>query len=208
LLALWLAIGAAGVALWSHNAMVARAESVEAAWAQIESNLQRRSDLVPRLVEVAQRAMSHESQVLEGVVRERNAPAAAMQNALDELGRAQSASRAQIAAIGGPTPTEASLAALVRNDAEVRRSVQVVLAVAESYPTLRSSDQLLELQAQLEGSENRINAARMAFNDAVRHYNSALAQLPTSWVARSRGLERRPYFQADEGARGSAPLGL
>jgi LemA protein len=152
--------------------------------------------------------MSHESQVLEGVVRQRSAPAAAMQNALDELGRAQSASRAQIAAIGSATPTEASLAALVRNDAEVRRSVQVVLAVAESYPTLRSSDQLLELQAQLEGSENRINAARMAFNDAVRRYNSALAQLPTSWVARSRGLERRPYFQADEEARRSAPLGL
>jgi LemA protein len=209
LLALTLAIAAAGVALWAHNAMVAQAESVEAAWAQVESNLQRRADLVPRLVEVAQRAMSHESQVLEGVVRQRTAPAAAMQNALDELGRAQSASRAQIAAIGGATPTdEASLAALVRNDAEVRRGVQLVLAVAESYPTLRSSDQLLELQAQLEGSENRINAARMAFNDAVRHYNSALAQLPTSWVARSRGFERRPYFKADEEAHRAAPLGL
>jgi LemA protein len=203
------AAGAAGVGLWSHNTMIAQAEAVDAAWAQVESNLQRRADLVPRLVEVARRAMSHESQVLEAVVRQRTAPAVAMRDALEQLDRAQAASRAQIASIGGAAPAEeTSLAALVRHDAEVRRGVQVVLAVAESYPSLRSSDQLLELQAQLEGSENRINAARMGFNDAVRHYNAAIAQLPTRWIAQGRGLERRPYFEATEQAHSAATLGL
>jgi LemA protein len=202
-------IGPAAAALWAHNAMIGQAESVEAAWAQVESNLQRRADLVPRLVEVVKRAMSHESEVLEDVARQRAAPLMAVQGALEKLSRAQTASRQEIESLAGATPTDAaSLASLVRRDAEVARGVQVVLAVAESYPSLRSSDQLLELQAQLEGSENRINAARMAFNAAVRDYNAALAQLPTSLVARAQGLERRPYFNASEGAHIATSLGL
>jgi LemA protein len=88
----------------------------------------------------------------------------------------------------------------------VGRSVQTALAVAERYPELRSADQFLKLQAQLEGSENRINVARMAFNDAVLEYNAALVQLPTRFVAQARGLEPRLYFRADEATRIAGPL--
>jgi LemA protein len=90
----------------------------------------------------------------------------------------------------------------------VGREIRNVLAVAESYPLLRSADAYLELQAQLEGTENRINAARMAFNEAVRAYNAALVQLPTSLVAQARGLERRPYFRAEPAAHAAGPLDL
>ena len=196
-------------ALWSHTAMLGRAESVEAAWAQVESTLQRGADLVPRLVEVVKRAMRHESQVFENVARERSAPLTALGGALEELSRAEAASRQRLESLGSEPPSDAaSLAMLLQRSIEISRGVQAVLAVAEDYPTLRSSDQLLELQAQLEGSESRINAARLAFNTAVRDYNAALVQLPTSLVASARGLERRAYFQASEDARAAKALDL
>jgi LemA protein len=94
----------------------------------------------------------------------------------------------------------------VEQDAAVGRELRAVFAVAESYPALRASDAFLELQAQLEGTENRINAARMAFNEAVRAYNAALVALPTSLVAQAQGLERRPYFRAAEEARVAGSL--
>ncbi len=89
-----------------------------------------------------------------------------------------------------------AFADLEQGQAAVWRGVQSVLAVSERYPELRSADQFLALQAQLEGSENRINVARMVFNDAVRDYNAARVKLPMSLVAQARGLERRPYFGA------------
>ena len=100
LLLLLLAVPAAG-ALWAHNAMRGHAESVEAAWAQVESNLQRRADLVPRLVEVVRSAMRHEAQVLGDVTRQRTAPAVAVQEALEQLSRAQRECQQQITALAG-----------------------------------------------------------------------------------------------------------
>jgi LemA protein len=204
---LTLLFAAIGTALTAHNEMLGRAEAVDAAWAQVESNLQRRADLVPRLVETVDRYVRHESELMTDVTRERSGAARAVETALDELDRAQRASARQQAA-GGASPAgdAARLETLARNEAALTRGVRAVLAVAESYPELRSADQFLELQAQLEGSENRINVARMAFNDAVRDYNAALVQLPTRWIAESRGLERRAYFSADEGARVAGPL--
>ncbi len=206
-LALALGLGAAGLALWTHNRMLGRAEAVEAAWAQVESNFQRRADLLPRLVETVNRYMRHESELLTAVTRERGAARSAADNAVAELRRAQTASAQERAALGVAPPMDgAALESLARHEAAVGRGVQAVLAVAERYPELRSADQFLELQAQLEGSENRINVARMAFNDVVREYNVALVQLPTRLVAQAQGLERRPYFRADEGARVAGPL--
>jgi LemA protein len=199
-----LLLAALGIAVTAHNGMLGRAEAVDAAWAQVESNLQRRADLLPRLVETLNRYLRHESELLTGVTRERGAALAAAERAVGVLQRAGAEERAALAA--APSAADARLDALARRGAEVGRGVRAVLAVAESYPELRSADHFLELQAQLEGSENRINVARMAFNDAVRDYNAALEQLPTRWVARSRGLERRAYFGADESARSVGPL--
>jgi LemA protein len=202
-----LLLAALGLGVKAHNDMMGRSEAVDAAWAQVESNLQRRADLLPRLVETVNRYVRHESELLTGVTRERGAALAATDAAVAELRRAQSASAKERAALAAtPAADAARLESLARHEAAVGRGVRAVIAVAESYPELRSADQFLELQAQLEGSENRINVARMAFNDAVRNYNAALEQLPTRWVAQSRGLERRAYFSADEGARVAGPL--
>lgn len=195
-------VALAGAALFAHNAMGGRSEAVDAAWAQVESSLQRRADLVPRLVEVVNRAARHEAEILEGVTAQRAEASAT-------LARALAIARQTGTAPGAAAPTdEAALASLAQRDAAVGREIRNVLAVAESYPTLRSTDAYLELQAQLEGTENRINAARMAFNEAVRAYNAAVVQLPTSLVAQARGLERRPYFQAEATAHAAGPLGL
>jgi LemA protein len=211
--ALWLVLllgvvallGAGALVLWSHNDMLGRAEAVDAAWAQVESNYQRRADLVPRLVETVNRYVRHEEALLLSVAKERTAA----QRAVAALEQAHQASAVERRAGPGKPPGDpAQLTALAQREAEVGRSLRAVLAVAEAYPELRSADQFLELQAQLEGTENRINIARMAFNDAVRAYNAALVQIPTRFVAESRGLERRPYFEADAGAKGAGPLGL
>lgn len=189
LIPLCLAVAAiAGVGLWLHNGLVERREAVDAAWAQVESSYQRRADLIPVLVETLKRSMRHEAETLEQVVSAR--------------GRA-------LAAMGGAAPVaQSELSELAAVQAQVGQGIQRLLALAESYPELRSADQFLELQAQLEGSENRIHVARMAFNEAVRDYNAALEQLPTRSFAQARGYERRAYFQTDESNRHASSLGF
>jgi LemA protein len=90
-----------------------------------------------------------------------------------------------------------SSAAATTAQQRVGQQMHSFLAVAENYPELRSSDQFLELQAQLEGTENRINVARMRFNESVAAYNSAIRRLPASLVASAGGFQRKAYFQAD-----------
>jgi LemA protein len=182
-------LAAVAAGIWLHNGLIAKREAVDAAWADVESQYRRRADLVPLLVQAVKRHMQHEGETLERVVRARS-------EALEHFSRAS-----------GPAPaSENELQEMAAAQARVGRGIHQILALAESYPELRSADQFLELQAQLEGSENRINVARMAFNDAVREYNAALVQLPTRWIAESQGLERRAYFSADAGARVAGPL--
>jgi len=189
LIPLCLAVAAAaGAGLWLHNGLVARREAVDAAWAQVESSYQRRSDLVPVLVEALQRYMRHEAETLVQVVSARDRGLAAMD--------------------GNAPVAQSELRELSAAQAEVGQGIRRLLALAESYPELRSADQFLELQAQLEGSENRIHVARMAFNEAVRDYNAALEQLPTRTFAQARGYERRAYFQTDESSRHASSLGF
>lgn len=189
LIPLCLAVAAAaGAGLWLHNGLVARREAVDAAWAQVESSYQRRSDLVPVLVEALQRYMRHEAETLVQVVSARDRGLAAMD--------------------GNAPVAQSELSELSAAQAEVGQGIRRLLALAESYPELRSADQFLELQAQLEGSENRIHVARMAFNEAVRDYNAALEQLPTRTFAQARGYERRAYFQTDESSRHASSLGF
>ena len=201
------AVLAAGV--WLHNGLVAQREAVDAAWAQVGSNYQRRADLIPALLEAVQRHMRHESETLEGGVKVRNQAPERFSLAAQELKAAQEDSSLALDALGGAAPaTDSELSGIAAFQAEVGRGIRQFLALAESYPELRSADQFLELQAQLEGTENRINVARMGFNESVRAYNAAIEQLPARFIAESRGFERRAYFQIDETARRAVPLGF
>lgn len=198
-----------GAWLWLHNGLIAQREAVDAAWAQIESNYQRRADLVPALVDTVQRYMRHESETLAQVVSDRSAGLERFSLAAHELSEAQQGSSRALEALAGAAPgTESDLAQVAGAQAEVGRSIRQVLALAESYPTLRAADHFLELQAQLEGTENRINVARMGYNEAVRDFNAACAKVPTSYIAEARGYERRAYFKTNEVARHAAPLGF
>jgi LemA protein len=161
---------------FTYNGLVDREEAVISAWSDVESNYQRRTDLIPRLVESVSRYLEHESAAVETVTGSREA---ALRSAVDELLARQAESAATLAALsGGPTDDEGVMTE--------------VTAVAEDYPELRSSDQFLELQAQLEGTENRINVARLRFNTAAEAYNAAIRRLPGSLVAGLGNFQRKP----------------
>ena len=188
--------------LWAllHNSLVNKEESVFKAWAQTESNLERRADLIPALVETVSRYLRHESETLIAVTEQRSGDRD-LKEVLDELIAAQQAT-AELAQKGNGdiVESEADLAALYAAQQSVGRRMHSILAVAENYPQLRSSDQFLELQAQLEGTENRINVARMRFNEAVATYNAAIRKLPGSLIARIGGFNRKAYFKAEDEA--------
>ncbi|MDN3521499.1 LemA family protein [Halomonas ramblicola] len=175
-----LLVGAVLVAVpWlTHNRLVAGEERVAAAWADVESNLQRRADLVPNLVRSVQEHMTYESETLVRLVRER---AEALSEALAEA--------------RGEDP--ARLAGL---EAALSEELGRLMRRAGEHPELRSGDQFLRLQAQLEGSENRINVARMRYNAAVREYNADLRGFVGRWVADPMGLGPRDYFEASPDA--------
>lgn len=195
--------------LWAslHNSLVSKEEAVFEAWAQTESNLERRADLIPALVQTVSRYLRHEAETLTSVTEQRGD--AKLSQVLDELIAAQKASK-DLAQSDGNSIVEddASLAALYAAQKSVGQRMHSFLAVAESYPQLRSSDQFLELQAQLEGTENRINVARMRFNQAVATYNAAIRKLPGSLIARVGDFKRKAYFQADEESRDKPELGF
>jgi LemA protein len=193
--------------VWLHNDLVRREEAVFAAWAQTESNFQRRADLIPALVETLSRYLRHESETLTAVTAERAKAAAAMSGAVDTLLQANKEAVDLLREHGREiVERDDALASLFAAQTAVGQKVQGLLAIAEDYPDLRSADQFLELQAQIEGTENRINVARMRFNEAVRDYNAAIRRLPGSLVAGVGNFRRKAYFQADEAAADAPEL--
>lgn len=178
---------------WVYNGLVNREEAVFKGWAQVESQLQRRADLVPGLVEVVSRYMRHERETLNEVTAARSA---ALSRTIDDLTQSQQE-------VGRLLDDDSLLSDQARMD-ELARLQQAVgermrgfLALAEDYPDLRASDQFLELQAQLEGTENRINVARLQFNEAVGDFNAAIRRLPGTLVAGLGDFQRKAYFQAE-----------
>ncbi|MGR9071506.1 MAG: LemA family protein [Gammaproteobacteria bacterium] len=183
--------------VWLHNGLATQEEEVHKAWAQVESNYQRRSDLIPNLVETVGRYMKYEAETLQEITGQRGE---SWRRTLDELIDAQKAGGDMLKKSTGRAPEdEAYLAALQQAQQRVGASMRQVLATVENYPQLRASDQMLQLQAQLEGSENRINVARMRFNEAVADFNAAIRRLPSSLVASAGGFQRKAYFKADPG---------
>ena len=173
----------AAIVLWfvgKYNAMVTAEENVETSWGQVENQYQRRSDLIPNLVATVKGYAEHESQVFESVVEAR---AKATQITID--------------------PTNASpeqLAAFQNAQGELSQALGRLLAVAENYPDLKANENFRDLQSQLEGTENRIAVARNAYNEAAQKFNVLVRKFPNNIVAGMFGFEKKPYFEAEEGA--------
>jgi len=192
-----------------HNSLVSKEEAVLTAWSQVESNYQRRNDLVPRLAESVSRFLKHEAETLSAVTGQRSASYAALEGAVSKLQAAQAESSDTMNALGGKPPADdAQLTKVADSQEKVLVGMKGLLAVVEGYPELRSSDQFLTLQAQLEGTENRINVARLRFNEAAQDFNAAIRKMPNSLVASANGMQRKAYFTADEGASHAKKLTL
>lgn len=164
----------------SYNRLVSREEAVNGAWANVETQYQRRSDLIPNLVNTVKGYAEHERTTLEEVTDARTR-ATSINLSVDEL---------------TPEQLERYQAA----QAEVRTALGRLLALAENYPDLKANENFRELQAQLEGTENRIAVARRDFNETARGYNVAVRRFPTNIVASLCGFEKKPYFEAAEGS--------
>lgn len=169
--------------LWikgSYNKMVAGDENVQAAWSQVENVYQRRADLVPNLVATVKGYAEHESSTLENVVAAR---AKATQITIDPADL-----------------TADDLARFNEAQGELSSALGRLLLIQESYPDLKASQQFLELQAQLEGTENRISTERMKFNETAKAYNTLIRKFPDNIIASMFGFEKKAYFEAQAGA--------
>jgi len=169
--------------IWAKNAfnsMVSQEEQVTSAWSQVENVYQRRADLIPNLVATVKGYAAHEQETLEGVI---NARAKATQTTIDPTNM-----------------TEESLKQFQAAQGELGSALQRLMVVVERYPDLKANQNFLELQAQLEGSENRITVERQKFNDAAKSFNTSIRQFPRNILAGMFGFERKAYFEAQEGA--------
>lgn len=163
-----------------YNQIVVSDEYVQSTWAQVENVYQRRADLIPNLVSTVKGYAAHESETLENVVAAR---AKATQVTVD--------------------PSDLTPEALARfNEAQDGLSAALgrLLMIQESYPELKANQNFLELQAQLEGTENRIATERMKFNDSVKAFNTGIRRFPDNIVASMFGFEKKGYFEAKAGA--------
>ena len=169
--------------LWgvkTNNRMVAAEESVSKAWGNVENAYQRRADLIPNLVETVKGVADYEKSTLEAVIEAR---AKATQTTIDasEL-------------------TEENMAAFQAAQDNLSQSLGRLLVAVERYPELKATESFKELQAQLEGTENRINVERNKFNEAVQPYNSFIRKFPASIVAKIAGFDTKAYFKAAAGS--------
>ena len=173
----WIAVLVVLCALVSgvlYNSLVNKSESVDVAWSQVESTMQRKLDLIPNLVKVVKSYAKHESELLTQI--------SSLRANAKEFLHTKDASK------------------LAKLNTKLNSSMMQLFAVAENYPDLKSSEHFLQLQAQIEGSENRINITRMMFNDTVGEYNSAIRKMPQKFIVNVMGLEKRAYFKAEKEA--------
>lgn len=171
------------IAIWlisSYNGMVKMDEEVSSAWSNVENQYQRRADLIPNLVNVVKGYASHEKETFEAVVSAR--------------------SKATQVTVDPENLTPEKLQEYQKAQGELGATLGRLLAITESYPELKANENFKELQAQLEGTENRISVERRNFNEIARKYNSSIRSFPRSIIAGMFGFETRPYFEAEEGA--------
>ena len=164
----------------AYNSMVKMDENVTAAWAQVETQYQRRADLIPQLVNVVKGAADYERKTLESVIEARS-KATSIQLTADDL-------------------TEENLAKFQKAQDQLSSALSHLMAIHEAYPELKANENFRDLQAQLEGTENRIAVARKDFNETVQKYNSYIRRFPKNIFAGMFGFDQKAYFKAAEGA--------
>ena len=164
----------------AYNSMVKQREAVNTAWSNVENTYQRRADLIPNLVSTVKGYAKHEQSTLEGVVEAR---AKATQIKVDPANL-----------------DEASLKKFNDAQGELGSALGKLLMIQENYPNLKANENFLELQSQLEGTENRINVARSNFNDTAKNYNTYLQKFPNNVISGLFGFKTKPYFEASAGA--------
>ena len=163
-----------------YNSLVTQDESVKTAWSQVENQYQRRLDLIPNLVNTVKGYASHERETLEGVI---NARANATKTTIDPSNLNEETMKQFQAAQG-----------------ELSNALSRLMVVVERYPDLKANQSFLELQAQLEGTENRISVERKRFNETAQSYNTNIRSFPTNILAGMFGFQSKAYFAAESGA--------
>ena len=163
-----------------YNGLVKSQEGVETAWANVENVYQRRADLIPNLVETVKGYAKHEQETLEGVIEAR--------------------ANATKVTIDPTNMTPEDLQKYQAAQGEVTSALSRLIAVSESYPDLKANENFIDLQKQLEGTENRINKSRADFNEKAQEYNTKCRTFPTNIIAGIFNFEEKPFFQAQEGA--------
>ncbi len=174
-----------GIALYgwvknTYNGFVQQEENVKTAWSQVENDYQRRADLIPNLVETVKGYAKHEQQTLEGVIEAR--------------------ANATSVKIDASNMDEQALKKFQDAQGELSSALSRLIAVSEAYPDLKANQNFLELQSQLEGTENRITVSRRDFNKAAQDYNTAVRTFPGNLLAGLFGFNQKPYFEAQAGA--------
>ncbi len=171
------------VLIWGvsgYNGLVSMDEGVQNKWADVETQYQRRADLIPNLVNTVKGYAAHEKETLEGVVKAR--------------------SEATSVKVDPENMTAEQMAQYQKAQNGVSSALSKLLLVVEKYPDLKANQNFLELQSQLEGTENRITVARRDFNGAAKEYNTAIRKFPKNILAGMFGFEKKAYFEAQEGA--------
>lgn len=164
-----------------YNSMVIGNEVVNEKWAQVENVYQRRADLIPNLVATVKGYASHEQETLQGVVEAR--------------------AKATSTTIDAGNMNAAALQKFQSAQNGLSSALSRLMVVVEKYPDLKANKNFLELQAQLEGTENRIAVERKRFNEAARDYNLTIKMFPNSMLAGMYGFESRAYFEAEEASK-------
>ncbi len=171
-----------------YNGLVNRSQAVDAQWAQVQNVYQRRADLIPNLVQTVSGAANFEKSTLTAVTDAR-----------------ASVGRVQLSATSAPTDA-AQLAKFEQAQGQLTTALSRLLVVSERYPDLKATQNFQMLQAQLEGTENRIAVERGRFNDAARDYNAAIQRFPGVLFASAFGFKAKAYFSATAGAEKPPPV--
>lgn len=169
-----------GGTLTTYNGLIAKDEAVATAWGNIQSQYQRRADLIPNLVSTVKGYAKHESETLENVMAAR--------------------AKATQITVNADNLTPEKLKQYQAAQGELSQALGRLMAVSENYPNLKANENFSELQAQLEGTENRINESRQMYNSAVQTYNVSVRRFPANIVAGMFGFDKKNQFEAEAGA--------